>query len=120
MQFFLKNGILDSTNKNTMSLPTFITEDVFVQSQLMHLPQAQKDTLIDQMNDLILKRVMIAVIQYIPDEEKDALQAEQSDSMDDIVLLMRQYVPDFSQLLAQEIEEVKAMIVTSATTVHTN
>lgn len=117
MQKMKKNGILVSTNIYTMSLPTFITEDVFVQSRLMHLPQEQKETLLEQMNDLIMKRVMISIIQYIPEKEKDSLKAENTDSMQDIVMLMKQYVPNFSELLAEEIESVKELIVTSAETV---
>lgn len=89
-----------------------INGNIFVELGLTSLSDSEKADMLEQMNDLVLKRVMLRVIELISDEQAQAMSVLPTD--EDRLNYILKAVPNFGDLLNEEIQKVKHEIAAAS------
>ncbi len=90
-----------------METPKYVQDNIFVELGLVNLPVERKVQMLEQMNDLIHKRVMVRMLQMLPEEAKQQLPEVEKRSPEEQLQFILQFIPDLSALVAEEVAAVK-------------
>lgn len=88
--------------------PVYVSDNVFFELGLMDLSDERKIALLEQMNDLIQKRVMLQLFDLLPDEAAPALEKAQAQGDEAVMTVLVEFVPNIAEVVLNEVEGVKA------------
>lgn len=74
---------------------------------LQNLPEDQKIALLENISELVIKRIIVRVIKEIKDEDREEANKVFASGTDDEKLLFMQDKVNFTQLLTEELIKVK-------------
>lgn len=86
-------------------LHALVNGNIFVELGISSISDEEKIQLLDQMNELVLKRVMLRVIEMISDEQAQAMSLLPTD--EDRLNYIVKAVPNFDHIVQEEIGKVK-------------
>ncbi|MCW1930441.1 MAG: hypothetical protein KIH62_003935 [Candidatus Kerfeldbacteria bacterium] len=89
-----------------------INGNIFVELGLTSLSDGEKADMLEQINDVVLKRVMLRVIELISDEQAQALGMLPTD--EDKLNYILKAVPNFGELVEDEIQKMKHEIAAAS------
>lgn len=88
----------------------YFADNIFAELGLVELPLEKKIDLLEQMNNLVHKRVMVRMLELLPAEAKIHLpQIEQKPPEEQMEFLL-QYVPDLAGIVMDEVDAVKKQL----------
>lgn len=93
------------------NMPKKIKDDIIKELELDKLPSEKKEEIIDSLAELIIKRVLVRVLENIPDSDRAAFD-EVCDGGDaeKINGFLEEKVSDYQGLVADEIKKTKEEI----------
>ncbi len=98
-----------------MSATTYVQGNIFVELGLANLPEERKLQMLQQMNELIHKRVMLRVMAAIPEQQTEqTLQQMQGLGEEEQMKVVLQHVPNLPEIILEEIQQMKQELMTSA------
>ncbi len=96
--------------------PIYIEHNVFVELGLVDLPDDQKSRLLEQMNTLVHKRLMLRLTDALPDEAATELEAVGEQGPDVVMDVLIKHVPNLPGMIVDEVtlvtDEMRAVIIT--------
>ncbi|MBI2411120.1 MAG: hypothetical protein HYV32_04485 [Candidatus Kerfeldbacteria bacterium] len=90
-----------------MNSPAYIEDNIFVELGLANVSDERKVAMLQQMNELIHRRVMIRIMENMPQEAQDQLPTVAEQSPEEQMNHLLQYVPNLEALVQQEVAAVK-------------
>lgn len=87
--------------------PQYVEGNIFVELGLTELPDEQKLTLLEQMNELIHKRTMLKVLEILTDEQKNHIMQQEGGSQEIMMKALQDAVPNLGELIFEQVQEVK-------------
>jgi hypothetical protein len=84
-----------------------LKENIIAQLGLQELPEDKRAELLDQMAQLVERRVMLRLIDQLSEDDVAAI-AELEERPEELLAFMAKKVPDISVLISEEAEKVKA------------
>ncbi|HLD21383.1 MAG TPA: hypothetical protein VJB65_00620 [Patescibacteria group bacterium] len=97
-----------------MNTPKYVQDNIFVELGLANLPLERKVQMLEQMNDLVHKRVMVRMLEMLPQEAKDRLPEVENKTPQEQLEFIMQFVPDLGILVVEEVEAVKKGLLESS------
>ncbi len=90
-----------------------LKENVIAQLGLQELPENKRAELLDQMAQLVERRVMLRLIDALSEDDVIAI-AELEEKPEELLAYMATKVPDITAIIAEETEKVKAELADAA------
>lgn len=90
-----------------------LKQNVVAQLGLQELPEDKRMELLDQMAQLVERRVMLRLIDQLSEDDIAAI-AELEEKPSELLAFMAKSVPDITAIIAEEAEKVKAEAVQAA------
>ncbi len=90
----------------------YVNGNIFQELGLGQLPDERKSELLEQMNELVHKRLMLRIISQLPEAVAQELEGVDDMSNEERLNVLVQYVPNLSDMILTEIEQVKAEMQT--------
>ncbi len=87
--------------------PLYLEHNVFVELGLVDLPFEQKQSLLDQMNELVHKRVLLRLVEVIPAESTDQLTSVVDQGDEAVMEVLVTLVPNLPSIIVEEVDGVK-------------
>jgi hypothetical protein len=87
--------------------PVYLSENVFVELGIMSLPDERKFALLDQMNELVQKRVMLQLVEVMPEGAQQELSALKDADEETVMEKMTEMVPSLPEIIVTETDAVK-------------
>lgn len=99
-----------------MNAPTaYIRGNIFVELGLAKLSEERKMTLLEQMNTLIHKRIMLRIMGLISPDTAESIANDATLTKEQQMEKILSQVPQFSDLVVEEVEKVKNELQASVT-----
>lgn len=90
-----------------------VKQNIIAQLGLQELPEDKRAELIDQMAQLVERRVMLRLIDQLSGEDIAAI-TELEEKPEELLAFMAQRVPDITAIVAEEADKVKVEAVAAA------
>lgn len=87
--------------------PVYLSDNVFVELGLVSLSDERKFALLDQMNELVQKRVMLQLVEVMPDGAQQELDALKGADEETVMEKMTEMVPNLPEIIVGEVDAVK-------------
>lgn len=87
--------------------PVYLSDNVFVELGLVSLPDERKYALLDQMNELVQKRVMLQLVEVMPEGAEKELSALKDADDEAVMEKMTEMVPNLPEIIVNEVDAVK-------------
>lgn len=87
--------------------PVYLSDNVFVELGLIALPDERKYALLDQMNELVQKRVMLYLVEIMPEGAQQELDALKDADEETVMEKMTEMVPNLPEVILNEVDAVK-------------
>ncbi len=83
-------------------------ENIFVQLGLNDLSVEEKEQMLEQLNELVQKRLLLRILEVVPESVQQEMAAKNFETPEQAIEEMMKHVPYFGDLLEEEVEKVKA------------
>ena len=97
-----------------IQIPIYVQQNIFVELGLAQLPAEQKEAMLHKMNELVHKRVMIRVLDELPDDTKEKMSQAETGSEEEEMNALLQEVPNLADILLDEVAAVRGLLHASA------
>lgn len=97
-----------------VQIPVYIENNIFVELGLANLAPEHKENILDKMNELVHKRVMIRILDELPDDSKNQLETYEPQSNEQEMHMLMEHVPNLADILLDEITAVRGLMHASA------
>lgn len=87
--------------------PVYLSENVFVELGLIALPDERKYALLEQMNELVQKRVMLQLVEIMPEGAQKELDALKDADEETVMEKMTEMLPNLPEVILNEVDAVK-------------
>lgn len=97
---------MDSSN-TAVTNPEFVQGQIMARLNLDFLPEADRVNLLDDMAEVINQRLLLKVLETLPEDKSDVLaEILDTGADDEVKIFMEKNVPDFLAILQAEIDAV--------------
>lgn len=97
-----------------IQIPIYVQNNIFVELGLAKLSAERKEEMLHKMNELVHKRVMIRILDTIPDEAKEQMVESEVASDEEEMKALMEHVPNLADILLDEVEAVRGLLHASA------
>lgn len=94
--------------ENTTNTSPFLAQNIFVELGLVNASEEVKMQILDQMNELLEKRLIVRIVENVDDATKQLINEKaESASEEELFAMLLAATPDFPQYLQEEVERVR-------------
>ncbi|OGY85900.1 MAG: hypothetical protein A2233_00190 [Candidatus Kerfeldbacteria bacterium RIFOXYA2_FULL_38_24] len=92
---------------NQKNRPNYITGNILVDLGLANLEEKKKLALLDKMDDLIHKRLLLRINSMLTDEQAAVLEKKADNSQAEQLAALSQFIPNLTELILTEVKSFK-------------
>lgn len=100
-----------------VQIPIYIENNIFVELGLANLAPDHKESMLDKMNELVHKRVMIRILDELPEDAKMHLESVPANTDEQEMRGLLEQVPNLADILLDEIAAVRGLMHASAASI---